>query len=426
MKWLFKGWQQLTTLSQQNVTRFGAQYDAFVIFIFIFYIANPLKWQFAGPYSFSSIACLRFFAFAFWILLALWRKWPQRLKKYLPLYWHFSLFYHLPFRTTFSMLYSSYSPSFDSFGLLGIVALAILVDEKPFCILSLLGIICGCIVYFCCGGTAVPLLKASTLVYASLMIISIAFIKLIFFRNFNNMLKEKSRSYITLAGAIAHEVRGPLSTLNIISDNFQRKNNFSEQEAEIIKNQSRLALNVIDSILLQIKYIENSVKIKCKKHVLLTCIHEAIHNSSLPPEAHQKIKLEVDPHIIVAADKQLLEQVFINLIKNSFCAIQKAGKEQIIISAQERENNIEISVFDNGHGIKNFQLQKIFEPFFSANKNGVGLGLAFCKLAIKNMGGSIRCESEERSYTRFIINLKNVREEVSRINKMQNVSLLKS
>jgi signal transduction histidine kinase len=406
--WLTKGWQRLVALSQQNVTRFGAQYDAFVIFIFIFYIANPLKWHFAGPYSFSSIACLRIFAFVFWIFLAFWRKWPAKLKKYLPLYWHFSLFYHLPFRTTFSVLYSSYSPSFDSFGLLGIVALAILVDEKPFCILSILGIICGSIVYFICGGVAIPLVKASTLIYAALMVISIAFIKLIFFHNFNNRLKEKNRSYITLAGAIAHEVRGPLCILNIISNNFQHKNTFSEQEADMIKNQSRLALNVIDSILLQIKYIENSVKIKRKNHVLLTCIHKAINNSNLT----NKIKLDIAPHITVSADKQLLEQVFINLIKNSSWAIQKANKEQIIISAKERDRTVEISVFDNGHGIKDFHLKKIFEPFFSANKNGVGLGLAFCKLAIKNMGGSIRCESEEGSYTRFVINLQNAQDKL--------------
>ena len=125
---------------------------------------------------------------------------------------------------------------------------------------------------------------------------------------------------------------------------IKNNKNFSDKEAAIIKNQSRAALNVIDSILLQIKYIENSVKIKCKKHFK--------------------------------------------------------------ISARKFNNKIEISFFDNGSGIKNYQLQKIFEPFFSADKHGAGLGLAFCKLAIKNMGGSISCESEEQFYTRFIITLR--------------------
>ena len=120
------------------------------------------------------------------------------------------------------MLYSTYSSSFDSFGLLGIVALAILVDDRAFCIITLLGVLLGGLVYFGLGGHMIPLIKVTTLIYAGLMVISIAFIKLIFFRNFNNMLKEKGQSYMTLAGAIAHEVRGPLCILNIVSENYQK------------------------------------------------------------------------------------------------------------------------------------------------------------------------------------------------------------
>ncbi|HXW60399.1 MAG TPA: hypothetical protein VEK06_02565, partial [Myxococcota bacterium] len=137
----------LTNLSNESVNKFGAQYDAFIVFVFVFFLANPLKWNFSGPYSVSVIAFLRVFAIVTWIGLAFWRNWPERLKKYLPLYWHFALLQHLPFRTTFSVLYSNYSPLFDSFELLGIVALAVLVNEKTYCVLTALGISLGCVVY---------------------------------------------------------------------------------------------------------------------------------------------------------------------------------------------------------------------------------------------------------------------------------------
>jgi signal transduction histidine kinase len=247
----------LNALSAKSVERFGAQYDAFSVFIFVFYLANPLKWHFSGPYAFSVIAFLRMGAVFLWLILLLWRLWPKRLKKFLPLFWHFALLYHLPFRTTFSTLYSPHSPSFDSFGLLGIVALAVLVDDKAFCILTALGCGLGTLVFFAFGGLSIPSVKIITLVYASLMVFSIAFIKLILFRNHNINLNEKSKAYKILAGAIAHEVRGPICTLNLASENLIKNKNINNfEQITIVKQQSKKVLRIVDSILLQVRFLE--------------------------------------------------------------------------------------------------------------------------------------------------------------------------
>src|SRR5580704_19672880 len=136
MGYLINNIKKLNNLCTESVIRFGAQYDAFSVFILVFYLANPFKWQSNG-WS-SAITYLRLTAVVLWIMLVFWRKWPHRLKEYLPLFWYISLCYHLSFRTAFNTLYSD-SPSYDSSRLVGIVALAVLVDSKEFCIITLIG-----------------------------------------------------------------------------------------------------------------------------------------------------------------------------------------------------------------------------------------------------------------------------------------------
>ncbi len=386
---------KLKEFSSESVSTFGAQYDAFSLFIFVFYLANPLKWHFMG-HILLIIAALRLGALIFWAMLVLWRFWPKNLKECLPLFWHFSLFYHLPFRTTFSTLYSSHSPSFDSFGLLGIAALAILVDEKIFCVLTILGIIFGVLVYFGFGGLTIPLIKLPTLLYAVLMVLSIMFIKLVFFRNYHVLIHEKNKAYKILAGAIAHELRRPISTLRIACE---------DRDNKTVMQQSNRALRIIDSILLQVKYLEKSYKIKCSQQSLRECVLKTIHDAYFSNYDRSQIIIDVPNEYAVSADRILLIQVFTNLIKNALWAFREAGEGLVQIKAQRINNQIIVSVLDNGIGISSHEQKKLFSPYFSNNKNGVGLGLAFCKLAIENMGGSIRCESEKGHHTNFLIRL---------------------
>lgn len=383
---------------------FGAQYDAFSIFIFVFYLANPLKWYFSAAYSFSIILVLRIVAIILWLFLLFWRWWPKNIKKYLPLFWHFALFYHLPFRTTFSTLYSSHSPSFDSFGLLGIAALAILVDEKAFCILITLGISCGIMVYFTLGGINIALIKLTTLIYAILMVISIMFIKLIFFRNHHTSIYEKNKAYKILATALAHELRNPIVTQRISCQNLKSiKNN----DVRIITHQSNKALKIIDSILLQVKYLENSDNTPCTKQSLKNCINLAINDDYFSDSDRSLIDVNISDDYVVLANKTLLIQVFTNLIKNALSAIYHTKDGIVSVDAIIKNNMTIINFYDNGKGITTKDQVKLFTPFFSNKENGVGLGLAFCKLAIEKMDGSIRCDSVQGKYTKFIIHLSN-------------------
>ncbi len=100
-----------------------------------------------------------------------------------------------------------------------------------------------------------------------------------------------------------------------------------------------------------------------------------------------------------------IEQVFLNIITNAMEAIK--GKGEIILTTHERNDGIEIRIKDNGNGIPEEYLPRIFEPFFSTklHKGGTGLGLSICYEIVKGFGGNISVESKPEKGTTFIISL---------------------
>lgn len=106
-------------------------------------------------------------------------------------------------------------------------------------------------------------------------------------------------------------------------------------------------------------------------------------------------------------DKTLLEQVFINFLTNSMYALEEQIKPVIKVNISELESRVVILVEDNGKGIEEEVLKKIFIPFFSTRDGGSGIGLSFSKFVIMQHGGRIKVESKIDKGTKFAIDLPN-------------------
>jgi two-component system NtrC family sensor kinase len=104
-----------------------------------------------------------------------------------------------------------------------------------------------------------------------------------------------------------------------------------------------------------------------------------------------------------------LEQVLVNLLLNAVDAMPNGGKLTVKAGLNPTENHppiVAIAVTDDGSGIDEADLAKIFQPFFSAKKGkGIGLGLSICERIIQNHGGKITVESEPAKGTTFRIYL---------------------
>ncbi|WP_049760015.1 sensor histidine kinase [Maridesulfovibrio salexigens] len=111
----------------------------------------------------------------------------------------------------------------------------------------------------------------------------------------------------------------------------------------------------------------------------------------------------------VLADQGLLQQVMVNLLNNAIHAVvDEHGSEngEIVIAAgQDQNGNALIKVCDNGVGIHEKDMERIFLPFYSTKKNsdGTGLGLAVCHTVIDSLGGTMRVKSERHKGTEFSI-----------------------
>jgi nitrogen fixation/metabolism regulation signal transduction histidine kinase len=104
----------------------------------------------------------------------------------------------------------------------------------------------------------------------------------------------------------------------------------------------------------------------------------------------------------LTADKDLLEQVFINLITNSIEALGSTKKPAIKISAHmSKLNRPVIEIADNGHGISGELLDKVFVPFFTTKRQGSGIGLSLCRQIMRLHGGTISVFSDPGKRTVF-------------------------
>jgi signal transduction histidine kinase len=130
---------------------------------------------------------------------------------------------------------------------------------------------------------------------------------------------------------------------------------------------------------------------------------------------HVTLKTDYDENIgeinIVPQD---IGRVVLNLIANAFYAVNEKARQSgegyeaaVSVSTKKIRDNIEIKIKDNGNGISQKILKKIFQPFFTTKPTGqgTGLGLSLAYDIVKANGGEIKVETREMEYTEFIIEL---------------------
>jgi two-component system nitrogen regulation sensor histidine kinase NtrY len=106
------------------------------------------------------------------------------------------------------------------------------------------------------------------------------------------------------------------------------------------------------------------------------------------------------------ADRKMIEQVLVNLIKNALAAMPANHAGEIELSAKLAESGVVIRVSDNGEGIEEDLINQIFVPFFSTRKNGSGIGLSLSKNIMKMHGGDLKVQSQEGVGSSFLLQFK--------------------
>jgi signal transduction histidine kinase len=121
-------------------------------------------------------------------------------------------------------------------------------------------------------------------------------------------------------------------------------------------------------------------------------------------------KLSVKPDLSITIDKEQIEQVIINVVKNGVQALaadEKENKSLTITAMPHESGGAYVSITDNGVGIEEEALKKIFIPFFTTKKHGSGIGLSLSKQIMRNHGGNISATSIIGEGTEFTLKFPN-------------------
>ena len=210
----------------------------------------------------------------------------------------------------------------------------------------------------------------------------------------NELLKSERFSAIgELSARIAHDIRNPLSIIQASLDLFEYLKDDPEKFDKLLKRNSR----AVDRITRQIDDVMDFVR-HSKLHVEKIRLKEMFDSLVLEINDIDKIKINLPKNDLeISGDKGKLFALFSNLILNAFQAIEDDGI--ITISISQLNDTVQIDIEDNGKGVLEKDLEKIFEPLFTTKQEGTGLGLASCKKIVESHGGSISVKNNPTTFT---------------------------
>ena len=233
-------------------------------------------------------------------------------------------------------------------------------------------------------------------------------------KNFNSMIEklknqqdkllsnERHEAWETVARKMAHEIKNPLTPIQLTIDNLNSKYLPDISGEKKIKYQNNLK-----TILKQIKQIENLVnefsdfarmpKPHFKNNDLIKVLEENIDLlKKIDNSINFKINNKTGKKVIINFDNEQFNRLFFNLIKNSVESIKEKVKKtnnslkNIDIEINQRRDYITVNLTDTGEGFKDKKTKDIIKPYYTTKEKGTGLGLSIVDKIINDHNGSIK------------------------------------
>jgi PAS domain S-box-containing protein len=215
------------------------------------------------------------------------------------------------------------------------------------------------------------------------------------------LLAEKLAATGRLVRTLAHEVRNPLSNIHMSL----------EQLTTATKSEDKIYLDIIErngrrinDLITELLTSSRPTEINFSKIPLQTVIDETI-SSALDRITLKQIKLKVNyPEFAcqIKGDKEKLKIAFLNIIINAIEAISH-NQGELSIMLLQNEDTYAVEVTDNGVGIPAENLSKLFEPYFTSKRNGIGLGLASTLNILQSHNATVEVKSKVSTGTTFIV-----------------------
>lgn len=228
------------------------------------------------------------------------------------------------------------------------------------------------------------------------------------------MMTSKTKKQIEWTNWIQHELKTPLNRMESLVDSLNKQSDLDfEGQKKLLKLKDALAetKSILDSLYLFNKIEQGLIT----PHIVQKDINPIIMTAVQDSEVLAKLKgvsfmVETEPLFPIKIDEQLFRQAFLNILEN---AIKFSPSEtRVLLSTEEVEGFVVIQIADQGLGMSEEALAKIFDPYFraeeTAHKPGTGLGLYIARRFIEFHGGEIEVDSIENQGSTFTIKLPKV------------------
>ena len=217
---------------------------------------------------------------------------------------------------------------------------------------------------------------------------------------------EREGAWREMAKQVAHEIKNPLTPMRLTVQSFQRK--FDPNDPNItqkMKDYSETLIQQIDTMNAVASAFSNFASMPAQQNETLNVVEVVELALDIFNEEHIVFESE-SPEIIAKIDRTQLIRIITNLVKNAIQSIpEQQENKSVSVSVRKESNDVLITVKDNGIGMKQQDIDRIFEPKFTTKSSGMGLGLGIIKNIIENYKGTITFDTELGKGTQFTVSL---------------------
>ena len=217
---------------------------------------------------------------------------------------------------------------------------------------------------------------------------------------------EKFTATGRVARTIAHEVRNPLTNISLAAEQLQEMVNQNNESSVLLDMISRNSIRInqlVSDLLNATKVIELNIRPVNINRILDETLEMAADRLDL---SQVKVEKNYATDVCeVLVDEEKVKIAFLNIIVNAIEAMEKS-KGILCLRTKNDGDTCMIEIEDNGNGMDDDTLQKLFEPYFTSKPNGNGLGLTNCQNIILSHRGNITVKSTLRKGTSFLVTLK--------------------
>jgi len=222
---------------------------------------------------------------------------------------------------------------------------------------------------------------------------------------------QKNAAWGEVARRLAHEIKNPLTPIKLSAERLQHKlaDKLEMADADMLQRSTRTIIGQVEAMKEMVDDFSEYAKPSKKQavNIDLSQLAEEVRSLYVLKSGVRFYAHYENAPLIMHGDPVSIRQVLHNLIKNALEAIDGNGQIDLDIHRVQKNNInfIEIALHDDGVGIKEEQLEQIFEPYVTTKVKGTGLGLAIVKKIIEEHGGAIWVDASRKVGAGFIIQL---------------------